>query len=74
MPVIISIVGKSDSGKTALLERLIPEIRKRGYNIGVIKHNVHGFELDHEGKDSWRYKQAGAQAVSLSSPADARLW
>ena len=67
MPVIISVVGTSDSGKTVLLERLIPEIRKRGYRIGVIKHSVHGFELDHEGKDSWRHKQAGAQAVALSS-------
>jgi molybdopterin-guanine dinucleotide biosynthesis protein B len=68
MPVIISIVGTSDSGKTVLLEGLIPEIRKRGYRVGVIKHSVHGFNLDHEGKDSWRHKQAGAQAVTLSSP------
>ncbi len=68
MPVIISIVGTSDSGKTVLLEQLIPEIRKRGYRVGVIKHSVHGFDFDHEGKDSWRHKQAGAQAVILSSP------
>lgn len=73
MPVIISIVGTSDSGKTILLERLIPEIRKRGYKVGVIKHSVHGFDFDHEGKDSWRHKQAGAQAVTLSSPTQVAM-
>ncbi|MBN2373525.1 molybdopterin-guanine dinucleotide biosynthesis protein B [bacterium] len=69
MPVVISIVGKSDSGKTTLLEKLLPEIRKRGYRVGTIKHHAHGFDLDHEGKDSWRHKRAGSQAVALSSPA-----
>ena len=68
IPPIISIVGKSDAGKTTLLERLVPELRARGYRIGTIKHDVHGFEIDHEGKDSWRHKQAGACAVVISSP------
>jgi len=49
---IISIVGKSNSGKTTLLEKLIPELVKRGYRVATIKHNVHGFDVDHEGKDS----------------------
>lgn len=69
MPVIFSIVGKSDSGKTTLLEKLIPEIRKRGYRVGTIKHDVHDFDINHEGKDSWRHKHSGAQTVALSSPA-----
>jgi len=68
MPCIISIVGKSDSGKTTLLEKLVSEIKKRGYRIATIKHNVHGFDIDHKGKDSWRHKESGALAVALSSP------
>ena len=68
MPPIISIVGKSDSGKTTLLEKLIAEIKNRGYNIGTIKHDTHGFDIDHEGKDTWRHKKAGASTVAISSP------
>lgn len=73
MPIIISIVGTSDSGKTILLERLIPEIIKRGYRVGVIKHSAHGFNLDREGKDSWRHKQAGAHTITLSSPTQVAM-
>jgi len=65
---IVSIVGKSGSGKTTLLEKVIAELTKRGYTVGVIKHDAHGFEIDHEGKDSWRHKKAGARTVALSSP------
>lgn len=65
---IISIVGKSDSGKTTLIEKLVPELTRRGYRIATIKHDVHGFEVDREGKDSWRHKQAGAHTVVISSP------
>lgn len=67
-PPIVSVVGTSDSGKTTLLERLIPELRARGYRVAVVKHDVHGFEMDREGKDSWRLKRAGAKAVIVSSP------
>jgi molybdopterin-guanine dinucleotide biosynthesis protein B len=65
---IISIVGKSDSGKTTLIEKLVPELTRRGYRIATVKHDVHGFEVDREGKDSWRHKQAGAHSVVISSP------
>jgi len=65
---IISIVGKSDSGKTTLIEKLIPELTRRGYRVATVKHDVHGFEVDREGKDSWRHKQAGAHTVIISSP------
>ncbi len=68
MPPIVSIVGKSDSGKTTLLEKLVAEVRSRGYQVGSIKHDTHGFDIDHEGKDSWRHKKAGAVAVIISSP------
>jgi len=65
---IISIVGKSDSGKTTLIEKLVPELTRKGYRVATVKHDVHGFEVDREGKDSWRHKQAGAHTVIISSP------
>jgi molybdopterin-guanine dinucleotide biosynthesis protein MobB len=70
---IISIVGTSDSGKTTLLEKIIPELRARGYRVAVVKHDVHGFDMDREGKDSWRLKRAGANAVIVSSPRQIAL-
>ena len=65
---IVSIVGKSDAGKTTLIEKLIPELVRRGYRVATVKHDVHGFDVDREGKDSWRHKQAGAHTVVISSP------
>jgi molybdopterin-guanine dinucleotide biosynthesis protein B len=65
---IISIVGKSDSGKTTLIEKLVPELTRKGYRVATVKHDIHGFEVDREGKDSWRHKQAGAHTVVISSP------
>ena len=73
MKPIISVVGRSNSGKTTLLERLIPEIRRRGYSVAVIKHHVNGFDLDREGKDSWRISKAGADVVVLASPGKLAL-
>ncbi len=66
--VVISIVGRSNTGKTMLLEKLIRELTARGYRVGTIKHDVHGFAIDHEGKDSWRHKHAGAAMTVISSP------
>jgi len=65
---IVSIVGKSNSGKTTLVEKLIHELKKRGYHVATIKHNRHGFDIDHEGKDSWRHKRAGARMTVVASP------
>ena len=70
---IISIVGKSDSGKTTLIEKLVPELVRRRYRVATVKHDVHGFEVDREGKDSWRHKQAGAHTVIISSPQKVAL-
>jgi len=67
-PPIVSIVGFSGSGKTTLLEKLIRELAARGYRVGTVKHDVHGFEMDRPGKDSWRHKQAGAVTALISSP------
>jgi len=69
MPPITSIVGKSGSGKTTLIEKLIPELKRMGLKVGTIKHDVHGFEMDSPGKDSWRHKQAGSATTIISSPS-----
>ena len=68
MPPVISIVGKSESGKTTLIEKLIPALQRRGYRVGVVKHAHHGFNMDHQGKDSYRHRQAGANSVMIASP------
>jgi len=65
---IVSIVGKSNSGKTTLLEKIISSLAARGYRVATIKHNKHGFNIDHEGKDSYRHKKAGAHTTIVSSP------
>ena len=67
MPPIISVVGRSKSGKTTLIEKLIFELNKRGYRIGTVKHAFHEFEIDRKGKDSWRHKKAGAETVIIAS-------
>ncbi len=67
MPVV-SIVGKSKAGKTTLIERLVVELKQRGYRVATIKHSPRDFELDQPGKDSWRHVQAGSNAVVISSP------
>jgi len=69
MRPIISIVGKSESGKTTLLESLVIELKRRGYKVAVIKHAGDDFELDKPGKDSWRLGQAGSEVVVVSSPS-----
>ncbi|MFA4915679.1 MAG: molybdopterin-guanine dinucleotide biosynthesis protein B [Syntrophales bacterium] len=65
---IVSIIGRSKTGKTTLMEKLIPELVRRGYHVATIKHDVHGFVIDQEGKDSWRHKKAGARTTIISSP------
>jgi len=68
MPPIICIVGRSQSGKTTLIEKLIPALKRRGYRVGTIKHSHHIFDFDKTGKDSWRHKDAGAETVIIASP------
>lgn len=68
MPPVLSIVGKSESGKTTLIEKIIPELKRRGYRVGIVKHAHHGFEMDRKGKDSYRHRQAGADTVMIASP------
>ncbi|EGO65064.1 molybdopterin-guanine dinucleotide biosynthesis protein B [Acetonema longum] len=65
---VISFVGKSNCGKTTYLEKLIREMKHRGFKVAVIKHDAHGFDMDKPGKDTWRHAQAGADIVCISSP------
>lgn len=67
-PPVLCIVGFSGSGKTTLTVGLIAALRRRGLRVGTIKHDVHGFEMDRPGKDSWRHKQAGAATTIVTSP------
>jgi molybdopterin-guanine dinucleotide biosynthesis protein B len=73
MVPVISFVGRSDCGKTTYLEKLIPELKCRGYCVAVVKHDVHGFEMDTPGKDTWRHARAGADVVCISSPERAAM-
>ncbi len=68
MVPVIAIVGRSKSGKTTLIERLIPELKSRGYRVATIKHHMANFEIDYQGKDSYRHKNAGAYLTIISSP------
>ncbi len=67
VPLIISFVGHSGSGKTTIIEKLIRLLAGAGLKVGIIKHDVHGFEMDKPGKDTWRHKKAGAAATIISS-------
>jgi molybdopterin-guanine dinucleotide biosynthesis protein MobB len=68
MPKAISFVAKSGTGKTTLLEQVIVELKRRGRSLGVIKHDAHRFEIDHPGKDSYRFTAAGADTMLICSP------
>lgn len=67
MPSIVSIIGKSKSGKTTLITALVPELKSRGYRVATIKHVSHKLTFDTPGKDSWRHIQAGSDATVIAS-------
>lgn len=64
---IVSIVGKSNSGKTTLLESLISTLKGRGYRVGAIKHSSKDVEFDTANKDSWKFSRAGSAVSALCS-------
>ena len=64
----MGLIGRPDCGKTTLIEKLIPALAAQGLRVGTIKHHHGKIQMDTEGKDTWRHKQAGAQVVLLSSP------
>lgn len=64
---VLGFAGYSGSGKTTLIEKLIPILKERGYKVAVIKHDVHDFKMDEEGRDTYRFGRAGADTVMISS-------
>jgi len=67
MHSIISIVGKSHSGKTTLLESLIAELKRRGHKVAIVKHSHHADDLDMASKDTWRFTKAGSELSVINS-------
>jgi len=65
---VIAIVGRSKVGKTSLIEKLIPILKKRRFRVGTIKHHLHNFDIDYQGKDSFRHQLAGADLTIIASP------
>jgi molybdopterin-guanine dinucleotide biosynthesis protein B len=69
-PAVVAIVGAHNSGKTLLIERLIPLLKSKGYRVGTVKHTCHDeLEVDEAGKDSFRHRKAGADSMAISSNA-----
>lgn len=66
-PPAVSFIARSGSGKTTLLTKLITDLKSRGYKVGAIKHGHPNFEIDHPGKDSYRFTEAGADNMLISS-------
>ncbi len=66
-PAVFGIVGWKNSGKTTLVEALVSNLTARGLRVSTVKHAHHAFDIDHEGKDSFRHRQAGASQVIISS-------
>ncbi len=75
MPAVVAVSGPKNSGKTFLIERLVERLVASDIRFGVIKHDPHGhMHVDHEGKDSWRYRSAGASAVAVAGPLGVALF
>ncbi|MCG9966610.1 molybdopterin-guanine dinucleotide biosynthesis protein B [Pelotomaculum terephthalicicum JT] len=70
---VIGLAGYSNSGKTTFLEKLIAELKRRGYRVGIIKHTHHPVEFDQPAKDTWRHARAGADVVALAAPGGVSL-
>ena len=64
---VITFVGKSGTGKTTFLEKLIPLLKDKGLRLAVLKHDAHHFEMDKPGKDTYRFTAAGADVVTISN-------
>ena len=70
---VYSVVAYSGTGKTTLIEKLVAELKSRGLRVAVIKHDAHEFEIDHAGKDSWRFTQAGSDVTVVVSGSKAAV-
>jgi molybdopterin-guanine dinucleotide biosynthesis protein B len=65
---VFGVIGWKNSGKTTLMEKLVAEFTRRGLTVSALKHAHHSFDIDHPGRDSWRFRAAGARQVALVSP------
>lgn len=63
----IGFIGYSNSGKTTLIEKLLPLLTARGLRVSAVKNAHHGFDMDRPGKDSFRYREAGAGQVLIAT-------
>ena len=64
---VFSFAGFSNSGKTTLLCKVIAALKEKGLSVATVKHDGHEFSMDHQGKDTWKYRQAGAEVVAITS-------
>ena len=68
MAFVVNVVSEvSNVGKTTVIEGMIKELKSRGYSVGTIKHDAHGFDIDKKGKDTYRHREAGSETVIISS-------
>jgi len=67
MNKVIGVAGFKNAGKTTLVEKLVAELTRRGYRVSTVKHAHHSFDIDHEGRDSFRHRKAGASEVAVVS-------
>src|SRR4030042_6855922 len=67
-PPVLCFVGRKSSGKAALMEKVIAGLKAAGHRVAAVKHDAHRFEIDHPGKDSYRFQAAGADTTVISSP------
>lgn len=67
MNKVIGVAGFKNAGKTTLVEKLVSELTRRGHRISTVKHAHHAFDIDHEGRDSFRHRKAGASEVAVVS-------
>ena len=65
---VVCFVGRKNSGKTTLMEKVIVGLKAAGLRVAAVKHDAHRFEIDHPGKDSYRFQAAGADTTVISSP------
>ena len=68
---VFGVTGWKNAGKTTLVERLVAEFVRRGWRVSTVKHAHHEFDIDHEGRDSYRHRKAGASEVAIVS---SRRW
>ena len=67
-PPVFGVIGWKNSGKTTLMARLLEEFTRRDYSVSAVKHAHHSFDIDHPGRDSYKFREAGARQVALVSP------